>query len=82
MALRSHNHTHVLLRGSVRFHRPGAEVIAPSDPDEPCAVTAKVRRKAQLPEPDPAKPISKADLVSKYGADPKDLDAVEKAMAV
>jgi kumamolisin len=39
-----------------------------------------VRRKAPLPDPVPGKPISRADLVAKYGADPKDLEAVEKVL--
>jgi kumamolisin len=45
-----------------------------------CDITVKVRRKADLPEPDPARPISKAELAAKYGADPKDLETVEKIL--
>jgi len=56
--------THVLLKGSERFHRAGSVVIGNSDPKELCEVTVKVRRKAELPEPDSSKPISRADLVT------------------
>ena len=72
--------THVLLKGSERFHRAGSVVIGNSDRKELCEVTVKVRRKAELPEPDPSKPISRADLVAKYGANTKDLESVEKAL--
>ncbi len=72
--------THVLLKGSERFHRAGSVVIGNSDPKELCEVTVKVRRKAELPEPDSSKPISRADLVAKYGANTKDLESVEKAL--
>ena len=40
----------------------------------------KVRRKAPLPEPVPGKPLTRANLASHYGAESKDLDAVEKAL--
>jgi kumamolisin len=56
-------------------------VLGRSDRQEWCEVTVKVRRKAPLPEPVPGKPISRADLASRYGADPNDLDAVAKALA-
>jgi hypothetical protein len=46
-----------------------------------CEVTVKVHRKAPLPEPVPGKALSRADLTAKYGADSKDLDAVEKALS-
>ncbi len=71
---------HVVLPGSERFHRPGSEVMSASDPQEVCDITVKVRRKAELPEPDPANPISKAELAAKYGADSKDLETVEKIL--
>jgi kumamolisin len=72
--------THVLLRGSERFHRAGSVVLGNSDPRELCEVTVKVRRKAELPEPDSRKPISRADLVANFGADTKDLESVEKSL--
>jgi kumamolisin len=72
--------THVVIKGSQRFHRSGAQVMGQSNPHESCEITVKVRRKAELPEPDPDKPISKADLTSLYGADTKDLDTVVKVL--
>ena len=39
-----------------------------------------MRRKAELPEPNPDNPISRSVLTSKYGADPKDLDLVEQEL--
>ena len=72
--------SHVVLPGSERFHRPDSEMVGPCEPDEMCDITVKVRRKASLPEPDPARPIARAELAAKYGADPDDLDTVEKAL--
>jgi kumamolisin len=72
--------THVLLKGSQRFHRAGSEVLCPCDRQDWCELTIKIRRKAPLPDPNPAKPISRADLATRYGADPKDLDTVEKTL--
>jgi kumamolisin len=72
---------HVPLKGSRRYHRPGAEVLGRCDQMEWCEVTVKVHRKAPLPEPVPGKALSRADLTAKYGADSKDLDAVEKALS-
>jgi kumamolisin len=72
--------SHVVLPGSERFHRPGSEVMNLCEPQEMCDIMVKVRRKAELPEPDAAKPISKVDLAAKYGADSKDLDTVEKVL--
>jgi len=71
---------HVPLKGSRRYHRAGAQVLGRSDRLEWCEVTVKVRRKAPLPEPVSAKPISRADLAARYGAEPKDLDKVEKIL--
>jgi len=79
MAISSQENSHIRLDGSRRFQRPGSVTLGPSDPQEWVEVTAKVRRKADLPEPNPDKPISRQELSAKYGADPKDLDAVEKA---
>jgi kumamolisin len=69
----------VTLKGSERAHRSGSEVVRRSDRDEECDVTVKVRRKAALPEPT-AKPLSRADVLSRYAADPKDLDEVQKVL--
>jgi kumamolisin len=72
--------SHVELPGSERHQRPGSEVIKACEPGESCDITVKVRRKAELPEPDPTRPIDKAELAAKYGADPNDLDTVEKVL--
>ena len=80
MALSHSGTAHALLRGSERFHRDGSVVLGNCDPEEMCDITVKVRRKAALPEPDASKPISRADLVAKYGADPKDLEHVEQVL--
>jgi kumamolisin len=71
---------HVVLPGSERSQRKGSVVMRPCEPQEMCDITVKVRRKANLPEPDPARPISKAELAAKYGADPGDLATVEKVL--
>ena len=71
---------HVPLKGSRRYHRAGAQVLGRCDQQEWCEVTVKVRRKAPLPEPVPGKPLSRADLAAKYGAESKDLDTVEKVL--
>ena len=73
--------TLVALKGSRRYQRPGSQVLGRADRNEWCEVTISCRRKAPLPEPVPGKPISRADLIANYGADPKDLDAVEKAVS-
>lgn len=72
--------SHVVLEGSRRYHRAGSEVLGPADPAQECDVIVKVRRKAELPEPDPARPISRARLVADYGADPADLDSVARVL--
>jgi kumamolisin len=72
--------THIPLKGSRRYQRSGSKVLGRSDRREWCEVMIKVRRKAALPEPDPDHPISRSDLVSKYGGDPRDLDLVEQEL--
>jgi kumamolisin len=72
---------HVPLKGSRRYHRPGARVLGRCDQQEWCEVTVKVRRKAALPEPVPGKPISRAELTARYGAESKDLDTVAKTFS-
>src|ERR1700761_7843882 len=42
---------HVLLAGSRREMRPGAQVLGVADPDEWLELTIKLRRKKALPEP-------------------------------
>jgi kumamolisin len=69
----------VPLAGSERFHRSGAEVVRASDPDEPCEITVKVKRKAPLPEPGAA-PLDRKEVLADYGADPKNIDLVEKVL--
>jgi kumamolisin len=72
--------THVLLQGSRRYLRAGSQVLGRADPQEWVEVTVKVRRKADLPEPDPDHPISQAVLQQRYAADPADLDTVERVL--
>ena len=72
--------THVVLRGSTRYQRNGSQVLGRSDANEWADVTVKVRRKIQLPEPNPDKPISLDVLSEKYGASPKNLDLVEREL--
>ena len=72
--------THVRLKGSTRYQRSGSRVLGRSDSHEWAEVTVKVRRKAQLPEPDPDHPIARSVLASKYGAEPKDLDLVARTV--
>ena len=80
MAASQGNGAHVPLKGSRRYHRAGAELLGRCDQQEWCEVTVKVRRKAALPEPVPTKPISRADLTARYGAESKDLDTVERVL--
>jgi kumamolisin len=72
--------THVKLEGSRRYVRPGSVTIGRCDPLEWAEVTVKVRRKMELPEPNPMKPIDRKEFATKYGANPKDLDAVEEQL--
>jgi hypothetical protein len=65
--------THVLLKGSRRYHRAGAEILGRADPHEWCEVTVKVRRKTQLPEPNTttgAAVLTLEQLANQHGADP------------
>ena len=55
-------------------------VLGNCDPEELCDITVKVGREAACPSLMPASRSVRADLVAKYGADPKDLDHVEKGM--
>src|SRR5579859_1152859 len=71
--------SHVLLEGSRREMRPGAQVLGVADPDEWLELTIKLRRKKDLPEPGSAgvKLLTRADLEAQYGADPADMEKVK-----
>ena len=81
MAQSPESTTHVALKKSRRYPRAGSGILEPSHRQDWVEVTVKVRRKAPLPEPVPSKPIAKEELAANHGADPKDLDAVEKVLA-
>jgi kumamolisin len=81
MAAAKDNMTHIPLKGSRRYLRAGSEVLSRSDSNEQVGVTVKIRRKAPLPEPVPGKPISRAVLMEKYGADPADLEKVANILS-
>jgi kumamolisin len=71
------NQSHVVLEGSERVPLPGAQAIGAAHSNEPVEVTIKIRRKAQLPsQGNRPKPMSEAELSSKYGADQGDIDRV------
>jgi hypothetical protein len=64
---------HVVLKGSRRSHRPGAQVLGRSDPHEWCEITVKLRRQAALPEPVAGKAVlTRTEAAEKYGASPAD----------
>jgi kumamolisin len=72
---------HVVLVGSRRAHRPGAEVLGRADPHEWCEITVKLRRAAEIPEPVAGKAVlSDADAVRQHGARAADMDTVEKVL--
>ncbi|HVU95121.1 MAG TPA: S53 family peptidase [Puia sp.] len=76
----------ILLEGSWRELRPGAQVLGVADPDEWLELTIKLRRKKALPEPGSGggakgvKVFSRADLQAQYGADPADIDKVRAVL--
>lgn len=78
--------SHILLKGSWRELRPGAQVLGVADPDEWLELTIKLRRKKALPEPGSgggAKGVtahSRADLQAQYGADPADIEKVRTVL--
>lgn len=73
---------HVVLKGSRRSHRPGAQVLGRSDPHEWCEITVKLRRQTALPEPQPGKAVlTRADAAQKYGASSADVEAVANTLA-
>ena len=74
--------SHVVLAGSSRAHRPGAEVLGPADPHEWCEITVKLRRAAEIPEPVAGKAVlSDAEAVRQHGARAEDMEAVEKVLS-
>ena len=76
------NSSHVVLEGSRRFHRAGAEVQGRSDAHEWCEVTVKVRRKAELPEPVAGKAVlTQAEAMKNHGASENDLDTVSNVLS-
>src|SRR5579863_6046073 len=74
--------SHVLLQGSRREMRPGAQVLGVADPDEWLELTIKLKRKKPLPEPGAAgvKPLSRTELEAQYGADPADVEKVKTVL--
>jgi len=75
---------HVILEGSWRDLRPGAQVLGVADPDEWLELTIKLRRKKALPEPGsgkgPTKLLSRVELQAQYGADPADIEKVRTVL--
>ena len=59
---------HVVLKGSRRNHRPGAQVLGRSNRHEWCEITVKLRRKQALPEPVPGKAVISREAAATYGA--------------
>jgi kumamolisin len=73
--------TYVVLKGSRRSHRPGAQVLGRSEPHDWCEITVKVRRHAPLPEPKPGGAVlTREEAVKKHGASPDDIEAVVKSL--
>jgi kumamolisin len=72
----------VVLQGSRRFHRDGANVVGRTDPHEWCELTLKVRRKAPLPEPaargEPT--LTRAILEANHGATAEDLGVLDRVL--
>jgi hypothetical protein len=72
---------HVVLKGSRRSHRPGAQVLGRSDPHEWCEITVKLRRQAALPEPVAGKAVlTRTEAAEKYGASQADIETVAKVL--
>jgi kumamolisin len=73
---------HVVLPGSRRYHRAGAQVLGRADAHEWCDITIKLRRAEELPEPVAGKAvISRADFQHRYGADTDDVATVESLLS-
>jgi kumamolisin len=72
---------HVVLPGSRRYHRAGAQVLGRADAHEWCDITIKLRRAKELPEPVAGKAVvTRADFAHRYGADANDLATVENVL--
>jgi kumamolisin len=81
-AARPNGGSHVVLAGSRRYHRAGAQVLGRADAHEWCDVTIKLRRAEELPEPVAGKAVvSRADFEHRYGADTDDLATVENVLS-
>jgi kumamolisin len=81
--MRAHSNptTHVVLKGSRRSHRSGAQVLGHADPHEWCEITVKLRRQTPLPEPQPGKAVlTRAEAAEKHGASAADIEAVAKSL--
>ena len=70
---------HVVLKGSRRNHRPGAQVLGRSNRHEWCEITVKLRRKQALPEPVPGTAVISREAAATYGASDSDINAVVKS---
>jgi kumamolisin len=80
-AARPNGGSHVVLPGSRRYHRAGAEVLGRADAHEWCDITIKLRRAEELPEPVAGKAVvSRSDFEHRYGADSDDLATVENVL--
>jgi len=74
--------TQVVLKGSRRVHREGAQVLGRTDPQDWCELTLKLRRKAPLPEPaaQGRATLTRSTLEAKHGASADDIDTVERVL--
>jgi kumamolisin len=72
---------YVVLPGSARRQRSGAEVLGRADAQEWCDVTLKLRRAAELPEPVAGQAVvSRGDIAQRYGAGEQDLATVKQVV--
>jgi kumamolisin len=71
----------VPLPGSERAPRAGARAAGPVDLGERIAVSVVVRPREPLPEPTGGAPLTRAELAERHGADPADLERVERFAA-
>ena len=73
------NWNKVILNGSERPAPEGAQKIGDADPNQQVEITIVVRRRAPLPENTGTQaPMDRAAFAAQFGADPADLDDVEK----
>ncbi|MDT4946500.1 MAG: kumamolisin [Pseudonocardiales bacterium] len=74
------NDNHVSLPGSFREPLAAAQVLGPVAASTPIEVTLVLRRRVELPaEPAPGG-IDSADLATRFGADPADVDLVTRTV--